>query len=122
MAEAFIVGRALDDTDPVLRDGEVLCVPMLFRDGNCPGGDLLMTDGTSLSDRLRFASPEVRQRLGLPPQHLEDGKGNIAGHAPGYLLPPGPAASPDSRRPTDKARPQAYADYVARLTSAWKNP
>jgi hypothetical protein len=95
---------------------------MMFRDGSYQGGDLMMADGTSLTHRLRFASPQVRMALGLPPQHLEDGKGNIAGHAPGYLLPPGPAPGHDSRRPTDTARQQAYSDYVKRLTSAWRNP
>ena len=35
----------------------------------------MMADGTDLAHRLRFASPQVRAALGLPPLHLEDGKG-----------------------------------------------
>ena len=122
MPEIIIIGRApgVDPDDPVLRDGEVLCVPMRFRDGSSfGGGDLLMRDGSNLSDRLRFASPEVRQRLGLPALHLEDGKGGLAGFAPGYVL--APQQQDRQARADDPAR-QAYADYVKQLTTAWRNP
>jgi hypothetical protein len=121
MAQAFIVGRAPDDDDPIVRDGEVVRVPMMFRDGSYQGGNLIMADGTSLTHRLRFASPQVRMALGLPPQHLEDDKGNIAGHAPGYLLPPQPLQDRGKLRADDERR-RAHADYVAKLTSAWKTP
>ena len=121
MAHAFIVGRRPDDDDPIVRDGEIVRVPMMFRDGSYQGGDLMMADGTSLTHRLRFASPEVRERLGLPAFHLEDGKGGPAGFAPGYVL--GPNQLQDRGKPrADDPRQRAYADYVDRLTSAWKNP
>jgi hypothetical protein len=122
MPQAFIVGRAPDDDDPIVRDGEVVRVPLLLRDGSYQGGNLIMADGAGLTHRLRFASPQVRMALGLPPQHLEDGKGNIAGHAPGYVLPPDQSASNRWPCTTDEVRRRAYADYVKRLTSAWRNP
>ena len=48
----------------------------------------MMADGTSLEHRLRFASPQVRTALGLPAFHVEDGRGGIAGHRPGYAYSP----------------------------------
>ena len=81
----------------------------------------MMADGTDLAHRLRFASPQVRAALGLPPLHLEDGKGNIAGHAPGYVLGPD-QLGPPPRRTSDAVRRRAFEDYQRRLTEAWKNP
>ena len=60
----FIVGRAPGDDDPVVRDGEIVRVPLLLRDGFTinAGGGLMMADGTSLEHRLRFASPAGADR------------------------------------------------------------
>ena len=109
---SIIVGRSPADDDSIVRDREIVRVPLLFRDGiTDAGGGLMMTDGTSLEHRLRFASPQVRTALGLPPQNLEDGKGNIAGHAPGYV-------ELADRRPDHLPAGR----YQRRLTEAWKNP
>jgi hypothetical protein len=121
MAQAFIVGRAPGDDDPIVRDGEIVRIPLLLRDGNSFGGGLMMADGTSLTHRLCFASPQVRTALGLPAMHVENGVGGIAGHAPGYLF--SPQQLHDRAHPrADDPRQRAYADYVDRLTSAWKTP
>ena len=80
---SIIVGRAPGDDDPVVRDGEFIRIPLLFRDG-CTvdlGGGLMMADGTSLEHRLRFAAPQVRTALGLPAFHVEDGRGQIVATA-----------------------------------------
>ena len=55
-----IVGRAPADDDPVVRDGEIVRVPLLLRDGSTVdlGGGLMMSDGTSLGDRLATLPPE----------------------------------------------------------------
>jgi hypothetical protein len=85
---SFIVGRSPADDDPIVRDGEIVRVPLLFRDGSTVnvGGRLMMADGTDLAYRLRFASPQVRRALGLPAFHVEDGRGQIAGHRPGLPI------------------------------------
>ena len=51
----------------------------------------------------------------------EDGRGQIAGHRPGYAYSP--------QQINDRARPRAddpgrraFEDYQRRLTEAWKNP
>lgn len=122
MATAFIFdrdGNPITDTD-IVPDGGYLSVPAQFRDGHSPAGDLKMADESTLDARLRFAAPEVRQRLGLPAFHLEDGKGGPAGFAPGYAL--GPHQLHDRKPRADNPARRAYADYVARLSSAWRNP
>ena len=120
---SFIVGRAPADDDPVVRDGEIVRIPLLFRDGftvDADGG-LMMSDGTSLEHRLRFAAPQVRTALGLPAFHVEDGRGGVAGHRPGYAF--SPQQLNDRARPrADDPRRRAFEDYQRRLTSAWKNP
>ena len=123
MALAFIVGRAPDDDDPIVRDGEIVRVPLLLRDGftvNAEGG-LMMADGTSLEHRLRFASPQARTALGLPAFHVEDGRGGVAGYRPGFAYSP--------QQLTDRAHPsaddpckRAFEDYQRRLTEAWRQP
>ena len=120
---SLIVGRSPADDDPIVRDGEIVRGPLLLRDGFTvnAGGGLMMTDGTDLAHRLRFASPQVRAALGLPPQHLEDGKGNIAGHAPGYVLG-SDQLGPPPRRTSEAVRRQAFENYQHWLTSAWKTP
>ena len=81
----------------------------------------MMSDGTSLEHRLRFAAPQVRTALGLPAFHVEDGRGQIAGHRPGYAY--SPQQLNDRARPrADDPRKRAFEDYQRRLTSAWKNP
>jgi hypothetical protein len=121
MAEAFMVGRAPDDTDEIVRDGEVVRVPLLLRDGNSFGGGLMMADGTSLGDRIAALSPEMRRALGLPAIHIEDGRGQIAGFRPGFAFSPQQLHERAHPRADDPRR-QAFEDYQRRLTSAWKNP
>ena len=118
-----IVGRAPADDDPIVRDGEVVRVPLLFRDG-CTvdvGGGLMMADGTSLSDRIANLSPEMRRSLGLPAFHVEDGRGQIAGHRPGFAYSP-QQLNDRARQRADDPRRRAFEDYQRRLTEAWKNP
>ena len=118
-----IVGRSPDDNDPIVRDGEIVRVPLLLRDGATVdlGGGLMMADGTSLEHRLRFASPQARTALGLPAYHVEDGRGGVAGHRPGFAY--SPQQLNDRARPrVDDPRRRAFEDYQRRLTEAWKNP
>ena len=85
----------------------------------------MMTDGTSLEHRLRFASPQVRTALGLPAFHVEDGRGGVAGRRPGYAFSPqqlDARTGLSARQPADDPRRQAFEDYQKRLTEAWKNP
>jgi hypothetical protein len=118
---SIIVGRSPADDDPIVRDGEIVRVPLLLRDGNSFGGGLMMADGTSLEHRLRFASPQVRTALGLPAFHVEDGRGGVAGHRPGFAY--SPQQLNDRARPrADDPRRRAFEDYQRRLTEAWKNP
>ena len=120
MAEAFIVGRAPDDDDPIVRDGEIVRVPMLFRDGHSFAGGLKMADGRDLGDMIANLSPEMRRALGLPAIHIEDGRGGVAGFRPGFAY--SPQQLHDRAHPrADDPRARAYADYVKRLTTAWRN-
>jgi hypothetical protein len=80
-----------------------------------------MTDATDLSHRLRFAAPEVRQRLGLPAYQVEDGRGGVAGSRPGFAYAPDEVTGFAKPR-ADDPRQRAFAAYVQRLTSAWRNP
>ena len=85
----------------------------------------MMADGTSLEHRLRFAAPQVRTALGLPAFHVEDGRGQIAGHRPGFAYSPqqlDARTGLSARQPTDDPRRRAFEDYQRRLTEAWKNP
>jgi hypothetical protein len=79
-----------------------------------------MAEETNLSHRLRFAAPEVRSRLGLPAYHLENGVGGPVGHAPGFAYAPQPIHDRTHPRANDPGK-QAYADYVQRLSEAWKH-
>jgi hypothetical protein len=118
-----IVGRAPGDDDPVVRDGEIVRVPLLLRDGSTVdlGGGLMMSDGTSLGDRIANLSPEMRRALGLPTIHIEDGRGGVAGHRPGFAY--SPQQLNDRARPrADDPRRRAFEDYQRRLTEAWRNP
>ena len=122
-AASFIVGRSLDDDDPIVRDGEIVRVPLLLRDG-CTvnaGGGLMMSDGTSLGDRIAALSPEMRRALGLPTIHIEDCRGQIAGHRPGFACSPQQLNDRAHPRADDPCR-RAFEDYQKRLTEAWKNP
>ena len=119
---SIIVGRSPDDDDPIVRDGEILRVPLQLRDGATVNtGGLMMTDDTDLAYRLRFATPEVRTALGLPAVHIEDGRGGVAGHQPGYAYSPQQLADRAHPRIDDRRR-QAFENYQHRLTNAWKNP
>ena len=109
---SIIVGRSPADDDPVVRDGEIVRVPLLLRDGftvDAEGG-LMMADGTSLDHRLRFASPQARTALGLPAFHVEDGRGGLAGHRPGYAFSP-QQLQDRARPPADDPRRRAFEDY-----------
>jgi hypothetical protein len=80
-----------------------------------------MADARDLADIIGSLSPEMRRAMGLPALHIEDGRGGVAGYRPGFAY--SPKQLHDRAHPrADDPRPQAYADYVARLTSAWKNP
>ena len=81
----------------------------------------MMTDGTSLGDRIANLSPEMRRALGLPAIHIEDGRGGVAGHRPGYAFSPQQLADRAHPRADDPRR-RAFEDYQRRLTEAWKNP
>ena len=125
MAQGFIVGRRPDDTDPIVRDGETVRVPLLLRDGYSFGGGLRMADGRDLGDMIANLSPEMRRALGLPTIHIEDGRGGIAGFRPGFAYPPG--GSPTGRPAPNRSRlitdaEQAYSAYVQRISNAWKEP
>ena len=111
---SIIVGRSPADDDPVVRDGEIVRVPLLLRDGSTVdlGGGLMMADGTSLEHRLRFASPQVRTALGLPAFHVEDGRGGVAGHRPGF------AFSRSSWPIVSSARPRSAPAGVRGLSEA----
>ena len=120
---SFIVGRSPADDDPIVRDGEIVHVPLLLRDGSTVdvGGGLMMADGTDLAHRLRFALPQVRTALGLPAFHVEDGRGQIAGHRPSFAYSP-QQLTDRARQRADDPRRRAFEDYQRRLTEAWKNP
>jgi hypothetical protein len=78
----------------------------------------MMADRTSMEHRLRFASPEVRTALGLPAYHVEDGRGGVAGHAPGHVYPAGAGHTPGSNY--RDAAAAAYAKRSEWLSNAWK--
>jgi hypothetical protein len=83
--------------------------------------------------RGQFVLP-VRAPLGLVGQSVRSrcivvgpwwcrSKENQAKALPGgYVLPPDQSASNRWPCTTDEVRRRAYADYVKRLTSAWRNP
>ena len=80
-----------------------------------------MADGTDLDLPSTLCRTEVRTALGLPAFHVEDGRGQIAGHRPGYAF--SPQQLTDRARPrADDPRRRAFEDYQRRLTEAWKNP
>lgn len=81
----------------------------------------MMSDGTSLGDRIANLSPEMRRALGLPAIHIEDGRGGVAGHRPGFAYSP-QQLTDRGRQRADDPRRRAFEDYQKRLTEAWKNP
>ena len=64
-AASFIVGRSPADDDPIVRDGEIVHVPLLLRDGSTVdvGGGLMMADGTDLAHRLRLGYRHFTSRM-----------------------------------------------------------
>lgn len=131
---AVIVGRDPDDDDDdtaratrIARNGEVVRVPAHLMDSRATAttGGPTMADGESLEYRLRFASPEVRMALGLPAYHVEDGRGRVAGHAPGHAYPAAPSGSSNhrdaARAAHQRAADAAYAKRSAWLSDAWRN-
>ena len=68
---------------------------------------------------------QVRTALGLPAFHVEDGRGGVAGHRPGFAYSPqqlDARTGLSARQPADDPRRRAFEDYQQRLTEAWKNP
>jgi hypothetical protein len=67
----------------------------------------------------------VRTALGLPAFHVEDGRGGVAGHRPGYAFSPqqlNARAGLSARQPADDPCRRAFEGYQHWLTNAWKNP
>ena len=82
-----------DDDDRILKDGQVLRVPMFMMDGM----DAVQKAVARSSARVTDGS----------------GKGGLNLHRPGFRLS-------DARQTSDAAIARAYELYDAELTSAWK--
>jgi hypothetical protein len=85
--------RSRDDDDDIVRDGQVVRLPMTMMDGMDP-----------IQKAVARASLRVTDG---------GGKGGLNLHRPGFRLS-------DARQTSDAAIARAYELYDAELTSAWK--
>ena len=96
-------------------NSDLKVTPRLLEEVRLPAFD------ACLGDRIADLSPEMRRALGLPAIHIEDGRGNVAGHRPGFAYSP-QQLTDRARQRADDPRRRAFEDYQKRLTDAWKNP
>jgi hypothetical protein len=80
-----------------------------------------MADARDLGELIANLSPEMRSALGLPAIHIEDGRGGVAGHRPGFAYSPQQLHERAHPR-ADDPRKRAFEDYQRRLSEAWKTP